>query len=92
MLQRYFRAVVVGRVVNWVVTDVSYRVVTVVSLELEIVKGAPVVSLCNTGKDVVVRLPISVVLSLSVTMVSGVVPDTNPSSSITIAGGVEVML
>ncbi len=91
MLQRYFRAVVVGRVVNWVVTDVSYRVVTVVLLELEIVKGATAVSLCNTGKDVVVGLPISVVLSLSVTMVSGVVPDTNPSSSI-IAGGGEVML
>lgn len=92
MLQRYFRAVVVGRVVDWVVTNVSLRVVTVVLLELEIVKIATVVSLCNTGEDVVVRLPISVVLSLSVTMVSGVDPDTNPSSAITVAGGVEVML
>lgn len=92
MLQIYFRAVVVGRVVNWVVTDVSFRVVTVVLLELEIEKGATVVSLCNTGEDVVVRLLISVVLSLSVTMVSGVVPDTNPSSAITVAEGVEVML
>lgn len=91
MLQKYFRAVVVGRVVDWVVTDVSIRVVTVVLLELEM-KGATVVSLCNTGEDVVVRLPISVVLSLSVTMVSGVVPDMNPSSAITVAGGVEVML
>lgn len=46
----------------------------------------------NPGEDLVVRLPIGVVLSLSVTMVSDVVPDTNPSSAISVAGGVEVML
>lgn len=94
MLQRYFRAVVVGGVVDRVVTAMSFKVVTVVLLELVIVKGATVVSLCNTGKDVVVRLPTGVVSSLSVTMVSGsgVVPDTNPSSAISVAGGLEVIL
>lgn len=70
------------------VPDVSFTVVTIVLLEL--VKDVTVVSLCNTGEDVVVRLLIGVVLSASVTMVSDGVPDTNPSSAISVAGGEEV--
>lgn len=72
------------------VPDVSFTVVTIVLLELVIVKDVTVVSLCNTGEDVVVRLLIGVVLSASVTMVSDGVPDTNPSSAISVAGGEEV--
>lgn len=83
MLQRYFQAVVVG----WVVL----RMVTVVLLsELVTVKGVSVVSLRNTVENVVVRLSNGVVLSVA--MVSDAVPDTNPSSAISVAGGVEVML
>lgn len=92
MLQRYFRAVVVGGVVFRVVPDVSFAVVTIVLLELVIVKDVTVVSLFNSGEDVVVRLLIGVVLSLSVTMVSDGVPDTNPSSAISVEGGEEVTL
>lgn len=72
------------------VPDVSFTVVTIVLLELVIVKDVTVVSSCNTGEDVVVRLLIGVVLSPSVTMVSDGVPDTNPSSAISVAGGEEV--
>lgn len=73
-----------------VVPDVSFIVVTNVLLELVIVKVMTVVSLCNTGEDVVVRLLIGVVLSLSVSMVSDGVPDTNPSSAISVEEGEEV--
>lgn len=67
------------------------RMVTMVLLsKLVTVKGVSVVSLCNTVGNVVVRLSKGVVLSVA--MVSDAVPDTNPSSAISVAGGVEVML
>jgi len=73
------------------VPDVSFTVVPIVLLELVIVKDVTVVSLCNTGENVVVRL-IGVVLSPSVAVVSDGVPDTNPSSAISVVGGEEVTL
>lgn len=84
MLQRYFRTVVVSRVVLCVVTDKSFIVVTVAIED-------SVLSLCNTVGETV-KLLMSSLLVTTVTGVSDGISVRNSSSAISLTGGGEVTL